>query len=277
MTPEEYCQQKTAASGSSFYYSFLFLPPHRRRAITAFYAYCREVDDVVDECVNREVAARKLIWWHEEIENLYAGIPQHPVTKALKPVIGEFDLPKELMLEIIEGMAMDLNHTTYPDFEALSQYCYRVASVVGLLAAEIFGRTEEKTGQYAHDLGMAFQLTNIIRDIREDAQRGRIYLPADELARFDVSIAQIKNGQYSENFKSLMAFQIERAEQYYDKAISALPAADRKAQKPGLIMAAIYRAILKEIKKDNEVVLTRRLTLSPWRKLWLAAQTWIRQ
>ncbi len=277
MTPEEYCQQKTAKSGSSFYYSFLFLPPHRRRAITAFYAYCREVDDVVDECVNQEVAARKLIWWYEEIENLYAGTPQHPVTRALKPVIAEFDLPKELMLEIIEGMAMDLNQTTYPDFEALSQYCYRVASVVGLIAAEIFGRTEEKTKQYAHDLGIAFQLTNIIRDIGEDAQRGRIYLPADELARFNVSVAQIKSGHSSENFTALMAFQIERAEHYYEKAIGTLPTADRKAQKPGLIMAAIYRAILEEIKQDSALVLTHRISLPPVRKLWLAAKTWLWQ
>jgi len=276
MTPEEYCQQKAASSGSSFYYSFLFLPPNRRRAITALYAFCREVDDVVDECSDPQIAASKLAWWRQELDNLYAGRPQHPVTQALQAVLPEFSLPQEQLLEIIDGMEMDLHQTRYLDFKALSLYCYRVASVVGLLAAEIFGHTDRQTLKYAHDLGMAFQLTNIIRDVGEDARRGRIYLPMDELKRFDVSVADILNSRHSENFRKLMEFQIARAEQYYTQAMSLLPAVDRKTQRPGLVMAAIYRTLLDEIKRDGCLVLNQRTSLTPLRKLWIAWRTWIK-
>ena len=274
MTPEEYCQQKAASSGSSFYYSFLFLPPNRRRAIIALYAYCREVDDVVDECLDPQIAATKLVWWRTELDRLYAGKPEHPVTQALLPVLKEFALPQEQLLEIIDGMQMDLQQTRYLDFKALSLYCYRVASVVGLLAAEIFGYTDRATQKYAHDLGMAFQLTNIIRDVGEDARRGRVYLPIDELQRFNVPVADILNSRYSDNFKALMEFQIERAEQYYAQAMSQLPAADRKSQRPGLVMAAIYRTVLEEIKRDGCQVLSQRTSLTPIRKLWIAWRTW---
>ena len=276
MTPEDYCQQKAAASGSSFYYSFLFLPPERRRAITALYAFCREVDDVVDECSDAQVAAGKLAWWRAELDGLYAGRPQHPVTKALQAVLPQFALPQEQLLEIIDGMEMDLQLTRYLDFKALSLYCYRVASVVGLLAAEIFGHTDRRTLKYAHDLGMAFQLTNIIRDVGEDARRGRVYLPLDELKRFEVPVADILNARHSENFRRLMEFQIERAEGYYAQAMSQLPEADRKAQRPGLVMAAIYRTLLDEIKRDGCQVLNQRTSLTPLRKLWIAWRTWIR-
>jgi phytoene synthase len=276
MTPEEYCQQKAAQSGSSFYYSFLFLPPPRRRAITALYAFCREVDDVVDECHDAQIAATKLAWWRQELARLYAGTPEHPVTRALQPVLAEFDLPQEQLLEIIDGMEMDLRQSRYLDFKALSLYCYRVASVVGLLAAEIFGYTDRRTLKYAHDLGMAFQLTNIIRDVGEDARRGRIYLPIDELQRFGVPAADILNARESDNFRQLMAFQIERAEHYYRQAMEALPAVDRKAQRPGLVMAAIYRTLLDEIQRDGCRVLTQRTSLPPLRKLWIAWRTWVK-
>ena len=276
MSPQDYCQQKAASSGSSFYYSFMFLPANRRRAITALYAYCREVDDVVDECQDPQIAATKLAWWRTELDRLYAGRPEHPVTQALLPVLAEFNLPQEQLLEIIDGMEMDLQQSRYLDFTALSLYCYRVASVVGLLAAEIFGFQERGTQKYAHDLGMAFQLTNIIRDVGEDARRGRVYLPLDELKRFNVPLADILNSTYSDNFRKLMEFQIERAEQYYAQAMSQLPAADRKTQRPGLVMAAIYRAVLDEIKRDGCQVLSQRTSLTPIRKLWIAWRTWIR-
>ncbi len=276
MTPQDYCQQKAAASGSSFYYSFLFLPPERRQAITALYAFCREVDDVVDECDDPQVAASTLAWWRAEVARLYAGQPQHPVTQALQAVLPRFNLPQEQLLEIIDGMEMDLQQTRYLDFKALSLYCYRVASVVGLLAAEIFGHTERQTLKYAHDLGMAFQLTNIIRDVGEDARRGRIYLPLDELKRFDVPVADILNARHSDNFRRLMEFQIERAESYYDQAMRQLPDIDRKAQRPGLVMAAIYRALLEEIKRDGSRVLTQRTSLTPLRTLWIAWRTWLK-
>ena len=276
MTPDEYCQDKAAASGSSFYYSFLFLPPERRRAITALYAFCREIDDVVDECHDAQIAATKLAWWRQEVAKLYAGKPEHPVTQALLPVIAEFAVPQEQLLEIIDGMEMDLQQSRYLDFKALSLYCYRVASVVGLLAAEIFGYQDRKTLNYAHDLGMAFQLTNIIRDVGEDARRGRVYLPMDELKRFEVPVADILNARHSDNFRKLMEFQIERAEQFYAQAMSMLPAVDRKTQRPGLVMAAIYRTLLEEIKNDGCLVLNQRTSLTPIRKLWIAWRTWIK-
>ncbi len=276
MNPDQYCQEKCAASGSSFYYSFLFLPLQRRRAIMALYAFCREVDDVVDECNDLSIASTKLAWWRQEIERVAEGTAQHPVGQALAGLDKSINLPKEQLLEIIDGMEMDLTQSRFLDFKGLSLYCYRVASVVGLLAAEIFGYTDRQTQKYAHDLGMAFQLTNIIRDIGEDARRGRIYIPMDELKQFNVPAADILNGKYSDNFTALMQFQYERAEKYYEQAFAQLPAVDRKSQRPGLIMAAIYRTVLDEIKRENFQVLHQRISLPPTRKLWLALKTWIK-
>ncbi len=274
MRPDEYCQRKAAQSGSSFYYSFLFLQPERRRAITALYAFCREVDDVVDECADAQLARAKLAWWRAELVGTYQGKPSHPVTQSLAEAMRSFNLPQELLAEIIDGMEMDLSSTRYPDFKALHLYCYRVASVVGLLAAEIFGYEDRRTLKYAHDLGLAFQLTNIIRDVGEDARRGRIYLPADELERFGVPAEDILHARYSDGFRSLMTFQIERAERYYEQAFAQLPAQDRRAQRPGLVMAAIYRTLLREILREGCRVLDRRMALTPIRKLWIAWRTW---
>jgi len=275
MTPDEYCQQKAAQSGSSFYYSFLFLPPERRRAITALYAYCREVDDVVDETADENLARIKLAWWRNELSELYKGNPQHPVTRALEPFVGKYHLTEERLTEILEGMEMDLLQTRYLDFKALERYCYLVASVVGLCAAEIFGRSSEQTLEYAKNLGMAFQLTNIIRDVGEDARRGRVYLPINELQQFNVPVAAILNARYSDEFGRLMQFQCERAQGYYEAAFAALPKEDRRAQRPGLIMAAIYRTLLEEIARDKFQVLHQRVSLTPIRKLWLAWKTWV--
>ena len=277
MSPQEYCQKKAAASGSSFYYSFLFLPKPKREAITALYAFCREVDDIADEVQDLNVAQTKLNWWRSEILNLYTGKPQHPVTQALQGPVEEFGLKQQHLLEIIDGMQMDLEQNRYRDFAELELYCYRVASVVGLLSASIFGYSNPQTLQYALDLGMAFQLTNITRDVGEDARRGRIYLPQDELARFGLTDQDILQGKSSDNMRKLLEFQAERAEQYYDKALAELPPEDRKQQRTGLIMAAIYRTLLKEIKADDiQVVLNARVSLTPIRKLWLAWLTWVR-
>ena len=275
MTPDQYCQERTAQSGSSFYYSFLFLEPLRRQAITALYAFCREVDDVVDECSDANVARAQLDWWRSEVQALFDGHPSHPVMKALATSLQHFSLPQEQLLEIIDGMEMDLDNTRYADFKALHLYCYRVASVVGLLAAEIFGYTDRMTLKYAHDLGLAFQMTNIIRDVGEDARRGRIYLPQDELARFGVTDADLLQARYTDSFRKLMEFQVARATALYQQAFAQLPAADRKAQRAGLIMAAIYRATLDEIVRDDYRVLDQRISLPPLRKLWLAGKTWI--
>lgn len=270
MTPQEYCQDKAAKSGSSFYYSFLFLPEHQRNAIIAVYAYCREVDDIVDTEMDPSIKQAKLNWWRSEIHNLYDDRPQHPITLALKPVLNNYNLPEEYFIEILDGMMMDLEVTRYASFSDLNLYCYRVASVVGLISAEIFGYQDRQTLKYAHDLGIAFQLTNIIRDVHDDFMRNRIYLPQDELARFHVNEADLRNPSPSPGFSQLMQFQIERAQGYYDKAFAQLPEADRYAQRAGIIMAAIYRKLLDKIAEDSSRILTERVSLTPVRKLWIA-------
>jgi len=275
MTPDEYCQQKAAASGSSFYYSFLFLAPARRRAITALYAFCREVDDVVDETADAQLARAKLTWWRHEVAGLFAGNPQHPVTRALQPALAPYGITAQRLNEIIDGMEMDLTQTRYLDFAGLERYCYHVAGVVGLLAAGIFGHTDPRTLEYAKNLGTAFQLTIILRDVGEDERKHRIYLPIEDLQKFGVTAADLLNARHGEAFVALMKFQAERARTYYDKALAALPGADRRAQRPGLIMAAIYRALLAEIEREGFKVLTQRTSFTPLRKLWIAWKTWI--
>ena len=280
MTPDQYCQQKAVQSGSSFYYSFLYLPLEKRRAITALYAFCREVDDVVDECTDAAVAHAKLAWWRQEVAAIFGDEhdvkPSHPVTKALAAVAKTFNLTAGRLNEIIDGMEMDLSYNRYADFDTLRRYCYHVASVVGLCSVEIFGYRNPDTLKYAQDLGLAFQLTNIIRDVGEDARRDRIYLPQDELTRFGVSEEDILQSRESDNFRRLMEFQIERAESYYASAFAALPAEDRKSQQSGIIMAAIYRTLLQEIENDGCHVMRQRVSLTPVRKLWLAWKTWIK-
>ena len=275
MTPEEYCREKAAHSGSSFYYSFLFLPPERRRAITALYAFCREVDDAVDEPSDASAARATLAWWRGEVEQLFAGNPQHPVTRALAPMIEPFGITQARLSEIMDGMEMDLNQSRYLNFAGLQLYCHRVAGVVGALAAGIFGYRNAKTLEYAEKLGLAFQLTNIIRDVGEDARKNRIYLPLDELQEYGVTAADILNANHTESFVRLMRFQAERARRCYDEALAFLPAEDRRAQRPGLMMAAIYRALLDEIAGDNYRVLEQRTALTPIRKLWIAWRTWV--
>jgi len=270
MTPDQYCQDKAAKSGSSFYYSFLFLPPEQRRAIISLYAFCREVDDVVDETTEHEIARIKLAWWREEIQRVFDGEARHKVGKALQQTIQAFDLPQEHFIEIIDGMEMDLDYNAYPTFKELSLYCHRVASVVGLMSAEIFGYEDRKTLKYAHALGMAFQLTNILRDVHEDGVRGRLYIPLDELERFGVTPEELLRKETTDNIKALLKFQAERANDYYQQAFELLPDCDRHPQRSGLIMATIYRAILDEIEADGYRVLEHRTSLTPIRKLWLA-------
>jgi phytoene synthase len=279
MDPHRYCQERAAASGSSFYYSFVFLPQETRRAITAFYALCRELDDVVDECRERQVAEAKLDWWREEIGRFAGGVPEHPVTRALRDTETGRAVSPELLLEIVDGMAMDLDHARYPDFKSLHLYCYRVAGVVGEVAAGIFGgergAEDRAVRRYAHELGLAFQLTNIIRDVGEDARRGRIYLPQDELQCFGVSEADILQGRSTPAFQSLMEFQYGRTIEHYANALAALPVSATRAQRPGLVMAAIYRTLLDEIRRADFPVLQARVSLTPLRKFWLASKTWL--
>ena len=272
MTPDEYCAEKAAQSGSSFYYSFRLLAPARRRAITALYAYCREVDDVVDEVSDPGVARVKLAWWRTEVDAIYDGTPQHPVAIALQDAVRRYRLPKEHLLRVIDGMQMDLEKTRYRTFAELEDYCDHVAGVVGLLSAEIFGYQDARTRDYAQKLGVAFQLTNIIRDVGEDARRGRIYLPQEDLDRFVVAAGDVLRARTSPAFVERMRFEAERAARWYEEAIAALPARDRRPQRAGLAMAAIYRTLLDEIARDGYAVLDRRIALTPLRKLWIATR-----
>ncbi len=280
MTPEQYVQDKAAASGSSFYYAFLFLPPPRRAAITAFYAFCREVDDVVDETLDPSVAASKLQWWRQEVAQAYKGTPSHPAMRALMPLAARFGIEEAHLAAVIEGCQTDLDQTRFLDYPALQRYCHLVAGVVGEVAAGIFGRTQPATVQYAHQLGLAMQLTNIIRDVGDDARRGRIYLPVTELQRFDVKAHELLQRAapwgYSDRFQALMRFQAERAHATFDAALHLLPEADRAAQKPGLMMANIYRTLLREVEAQQFQVLHQRTSLTPLRKLWIATKTHLR-
>lgn len=273
MPPDQYCQQKAARSGSSFYYSFLFLPVEQRRAITALYAFCREVDDVVDECSDTGVAHRKLDWWQKEIEQCFAGQPRHPVSRALQQPVQTYNLPAEYFHEIIDGMRMDLQQNRYETFSELALYCHRVAGIVGLLSAEIFGYRHRDTLKYAEELGTAFQLTNIIRDVREDAERDRIYLPLDELLEYRINPRDLLNVRVTDRLHEMLGFQAQRARRYYQRAMSHLPPADRYAQRSGLIMAEIYRTLLDEMEADEFRVVQQRLSLTPLRKLWIAWRT----
>jgi 15-cis-phytoene synthase len=268
--PFAYCEERLARSRSNFSYSFRILPTPSRRAITALYAFCREVDDVVDEVSDPALARIKLAWWRHEIAAVFDGTPQHPVAIALRQIVSTYSLSHEDFDAIIDGMTMDLDQNRYQDFATLERYCYRVAGVVGLLSAHIFGYEDAQTLVYARDLGIAFQLTNIVRDVGEDAQRGRIYLPQDELLRFGVAASDILARKHTTAFQALMAFQVERARDYYARAFAALPTRDRRAQRPGLMMAAVYRALLAEIERDGYRVLDRRISLAPVYKAWIA-------
>lgn len=276
MTPDQYCADRAARSGSSFYYSFLFLPDVRRRAITALYAFCREVDDVVDEASDPSVARTTLQWWRAEVDRLYDGTPEHPVSRALRDAVVRFDLPREHLVEILDGMQMDLDYNRYPDFPTLEVYCHRVAGVVGLLSARIFGFTNDATLEYARTLGIALQMTNIIRDVGEDVRRNRIYLPLDELDGFGVAVDDLVRLRESENLARLLRFQIGRARQLYSRALAILPEEDRRSQRPGLVMGGIYAALLDQIEREGARTLNRRVALTPIRKLWIAWRTWSR-
>jgi len=278
MTPEQYVQDKAAKSGSSFYYAFRFLPPPKRAAITAFYAFCREVDDAVDEVHDTGVAATKLAWWRKEVATAFSsGHASHPALNALMPHAAANAIEASHLLAVIEGCEMDLQQSRYLDFTGLARYCHMVAGVVGEVAANIFGRSQSGTIAYAHKLGLAMQLTNIIRDVGDDARRGRIYLPVNELKQFDVKAQELLERKapwgYSDRFSKLMHFQATRAHQCYDEALALLPPADRRAQRPGLAMAQIYRTLLREIEADNFQVLHQRVALTPLRKVWIAMHT----
>ncbi|AGX87489.1 presqualene diphosphate synthase HpnD [Candidatus Symbiobacter mobilis] len=268
--PERYVARTLARAGSSFRFAFRFLPPRRRAAISAFYAFCREVDDAVDDAASTAQAESALAWWREELPRAFAGAPTHPAMQALLPHATDFGIREEQLRAIVEGCAMDIDHARYPDYASLQRYCHLVAGIVGEVAAGIFGQTHPQTTEYAHALGQALQLTNIVRDVGEDARRGRIYLPLDELERFGVATADIVDQRDTPAFAALMRFQAQRAHGWFDRALGLLPDCDRRAQQPGLMMAHLYRALLRAIEREGFPVLHRRTRLHPLHKLWVA-------
>ena len=267
MTPEEYCHNKALASKSNFYLSFLILPKEKRQAITALYAFCREVDDTVDNFQNREIAKTKLAWWSTEINALFDQKASHPISRALQRHIKPFKLEKELFHLIISGMNMDLDVNRYENFEALRIYCFHVASAVGILAAKIFGYQNPNTLLYAEELGIALQLTNIIRDVGEDADRNRIYLPKDEMDRFLVMESDVLNKNYTPSMEKLLRFQICRSQGHFQKALQLLPSSEKNLQRPGLIIAAIYKNLLKKISERKSINIYQRVTLSKFERI----------
>ncbi|SSY80795.1 presqualene diphosphate synthase HpnD [Alysiella crassa] len=272
-----YCQEKAQASGSSFLAGFRFLPEEQKNAMTVLYAYCRELDDVVDDCSDINVARQTLIWWRQDLDKVFhQQQPEHPVNQALCDIVGKFGLPKDELEDIINGMEMDLHHVRYQTFADLQYYCYRVAGVVGRLIVRILGFSENQTLAYADKLGLALQLTNIIRDVGEDARNGRIYLPLDELAKFGVSEELILSYQSNQAFEKLMDFQVMRARETYRAAVALLPEADRKRQKVGLVMGGIYYALLEEIARDGSSnVLKYKIKIPNPRKLRIALKIWL--
>ena len=277
MKPLDYCRQKAAESRSSFLAAFRFLPQRRQDAMTVLYAFCRELDDVVDDCTDMQVAQTTLNWWRADLAKVFdGGAPEHPVCRALQGVVAEFALPHDELAEIIEGMQMDLTQARYANFAELQLYCHRVAGVVGRLITRILGFSRPETLDYADKMGLALQLTNIIRDVGEDARNGRIYLPMEDLQRFDVPAQTIMQAAPTPQFAELMAFQIARARATYREALALLPAADKKAQKMGLILAAIYYALLNEIERDGaQNVLKYKIAIPGPRKKRIALKIWL--
>ena len=273
----DYCRQKAAESHSSFLSGFRFLSVEKRNAITVLYAFCRELDDVVDGCTDPNVAQITLNWWRSDLEKVFNNeMPEHPVHQALKDIRASFDLPKNEFEALIDGMQMDLEQARYGSFDELKLYCHRVAGVVGRLIARILGFSNPKTLEYADKMGLALQLTNIIRDVGEDARQGRIYLPIEEMKKFDVPANVIMQCKPTDNFAKLMQFQVDRARETYREAMLLLPAADKKSQKVGLIMAAIYYALLNEIDRDGaQNVLTYKIAIPSPRKKRIALKTWL--
>lgn len=273
----DYCRQKAAESHSSFLSGFRFLSVEKRNAITVLYAFCRELDDVVDGCTDPNVAQITLNWWRSDLEKVFNNeMPEHPVHQALKDIRASFDLPKNEFEALIDGMQMDLEQARYGSFDELKLYCHRVAGVVGRLIARILGFSNPQTLEYADKMGLALQLTNIIRDVGEDARQGRIYLPIEEMQKFDVPANVIMQCKPTDNFAKLMQFQVDRARETYREAMLLLPAADKKSQKVGLIMAAIYYALLNEIDRDGaQNVLTYKIAIPSPRKKRIALKTWL--
>lgn len=267
------CARITRQASSNFYYAFMLLPLERRRALYAVYAFCRFVDDIADDDSITDPAAM-LARWRDELDNVFAGTPTRPVSRALAENTARFNIPRRYFEEVIDGVEMDLSRRRYETFDELSLYCRRVASAVGLICIEIFGYSNPASRLYAEKLGLAFQLTNIIRDVREDAGRGRIYLPLEDLRRFAVTESELLDGVYNDRFRALMAFEASRARSFYREAADALPSEDRPSMLSAEAMRLIYSALLEQIVRSEYRVFDRRHRLSTPRKLYLVGRAW---
>lgn len=274
MTPHQYCQDKAAQSGSSLYYSFLFLPQERRRAITALHAWRRELDDLVHDSHDTGVALQRLDWWRAEVRRLFDGNPTHPVTHALQPYRDAL-LDSE-MAEVLNGMEMDLSQSRYLDEAGLNRYCQAVGSAFGRLNARVLGFTDPRTLAFAERLWLSLLRVRMIRDVGEDARRGRIYIPVDTLQRFQVPAADILQSRHSDRFVALMRDQTERARTLRREACDLLPRQDRRAQRAAVVLCAISHALLDEIEASEFQILQQKIALTPLRKLWIAWKTWLR-
>ena len=275
MNSEKYCEDKTRGSGSSFFYAFLFLSPEKRRAMMALYAFCREVDDIADEIREKEIAVRKLAFWREEVDRVFAGKARHPVGMELMWTIARYPIEKVMLTEMIEGMLMDVSGKPLVTDKDLDLYCYRVAGVVGLMSIAVFGYTQEASKTFALRMGDALQLTNILRDVYEDTKIDRIYLPQQARAKFQVSDHDIRQGftdnkESNANLKALLQHYGDKAEQAYQDALAALPSEDRQSLTPSLLMGAIYYAHLAKIKAVDFNVWQHPARLTPLKKIWIA-------
>jgi 15-cis-phytoene synthase len=269
------------ARDTSFYYSFLVLPADKRRAIVAVWDFCRAVDDSVDEAAGATAAAEIARWRDELARAFEGGVPQTPQGRALQPLIPAFNLPRSAFDALIEGVEMDLHTTRYATFADLYEYCIRVASAVGLMCVEIFGCKDPASRQYAIDLGVALQLTNILRDVPGDLERGRVYIPVEDMVRFHcgdgdlgAEAAHAGHGVQSPAVRKLLAFQAERAREYYRKADAVLPRSDARRLVAARIMGAIYRGILSRIEAADYDVFTEVIRVPRPRRALIAATTW---
>ncbi|MHA2903911.1 presqualene diphosphate synthase HpnD [Ralstonia mannitolilytica] len=276
VTPDEYCADKAAPPGSNVYYSVLFLSPERRRATVALEAVRRELEDAVRDASDPSVVQTKLQWWRQELARLFEGRPEHPATKALQPFLNTYDIGAVHLGELLAGVEADAMQNRYLDWPNLRRHGDQVAGVAGRLAARIAGHTHARTLEFARQMSLAEQLVHFIRNLGEDVRHNRIYIPVDELQRFNVPAADLFNRRYAEGFKPLMASQAERARATYNEALAALPTEDRRAQRPALIRGVLAMRLLDEVEADGFQVLTQRTDLTPLRKLWLAWKTQIR-
>ncbi|WP_454720992.1 MULTISPECIES: presqualene diphosphate synthase HpnD [Cupriavidus] len=276
MTPDQYCQDKAARGGSSFYYSVLFLPPAQRQAMTALHAWCREIRDAVDDTHDASVAHQQLAWWRNEIGQMFMGAPSHPVTQALQPHAAAGGLTQAMFGEVLEGMEMDLAQSRYLDDIALARYCHCTGGVVGAMRARLLGYQDPRTLEFAEKLGLSLRLVDILRGVGEDARHGRIYLPVNTMQHFQVPAAEITRSTHSDRFAALMRERAGQARALHREALALLPRADRRAQRAALVMGAIRQVLLDELEASDFQVLGQRISLTPMRKLWIAWKTWMR-